>query len=229
MNTETITYAESLSTTDSESLRASLTPRSAEAPARGSDKDDEIRRLRLEVIELRREVLRLNDYKRLAYRDHVTGLHHRRYFDERLTEECAKAARSSDYTFSVVVVDVDEFKGINDTHGHAVGDEVLFAVARLLKANVREVDICCRLGGDEFALLLPSTPQDGAHVVIDRLRQRLPMMAAESGLTFDVGISLGLASSPPLGARPEVLLDAADAAMYADKRTRRRNAARTGR
>lgn len=178
-----------------------------------------LRRLRRENAALRREVQALHVYRTMAYFDALTGLHNRRYFDERLREECARADRLRTHEFSVVLVDVDDFKSVNDDYGHATGDEVLVAVAKLLKENVREVDICCRIGGDEFALLLPNTGEQGAQVVVERLRSRLAQ--GRLGGPVNVGLSIGAAACPPGPAALDALISQADTAMYLDKRRRK--------
>jgi len=178
-----------------------------------------IRRLRRENTQLRQELQRMMVYRTMAYRDCLTGLHNRRYFDERLREECARATRIGGYAFGVVLIDVDEFKNINDTLEHGVGDQVLTAVANFLKDNIREVDICCRLGGDEFAILLPATDGPGASVVEGRLRGTLS--TAQEIFPCPVSLSIGMAAHPPGAADVEALLAEADQAMYEDKRRRK--------
>jgi diguanylate cyclase (GGDEF)-like protein len=177
-----------------------------------------VARLAAENAALRREVERLGRYRAMAYRDPLTGLHNRRAFDERLHEECARARRDSSYAFAVIFVDLDEFKAINDTHGHAAGDRALEEVARFLLASVREVDGCYRIGGDEFAILLPDTNAHGCCAVVARLRGGLP---CTSGLAFRVGLSVGVACCPPGKPNADEVITAADAAMYRDKIRRR--------
>ncbi len=192
---------------------------------RGPDQpslDNVVEQLAAENAALRKEVRRLSRYRTMAYRDALTGLRNRRAFDERLTEECARARRNHGYAFSVILVDLDEFKAINDTHGHAAGDRALEEVARFLQASVREVDGCYRLGGDEFAILLPGTNAHGCCAVVTRLRGGLP---CTSELTFRVGLSVGVACCPPGQPDPDEVIAAADRAMYRDKaRNRARRA-----
>ncbi len=176
-------------------------------------------RLRAENSRLRRELQRLGEYQQLAFRDALTGLRNRRSFEERLTEESARARRNEGYGFSVLMLDVDDFKAINDTFGHATGDEVLRSVAELLEDSVRTVDLCYRIGGDEFAIILPDTGDAGAGAVLDRLR--VAMDPAFHALPVPVGLSIGLASSPPTAADASAVVAAADADMYRDKQARK--------
>jgi len=178
-----------------------------------------ISRLRAENNRLRNEIRRLAQFQEMAFRDALTSLRNRRSFEERLGEECARVRRGQDYRFAVVVVDVDDFKAINDTLGHATGDQVLRAVAQLLQRNVREVDLCFRIGGDEFAVILPGTDETGAQVVIDRLRKGAD--PAYAALPVPVGLSLGAAGCPPEDPSTDSVVAAADLAMYADKARRK--------
>jgi len=182
-----------------------------------------VRKLRDENASLRRQVERLMVYRQMAYRDCLTGLHNRRYFKERLREECARASRDAGYSFSMIMIDIDSFKQINDTLRHGTGDDVLVAVAGFLNRGVREVDIVCRLGGDEFALLLPNTDEIGAAVVEARLRRAVAQGEIEARCT--VGLSLGAASFPPGAADESSIIARADAAMYSNKRNRKRRMA----
>jgi len=176
-----------------------------------------ISRLRSENDRLRNEIRRLRQFQELAFRDPLTGLRNRRSFEERLEEECARVRRGRGYRFAVVVVDVDDFKAINDTLGHATGDRVLQAVAKLLRSSVREVDLCFRIGGDEFAVILPDTDDDGAQVVLQRLREG----ADPAIMPVPVGLSLGAAGCPPQNPDIASVVAAADRAMYADKARRK--------
>ena len=202
------------------------TERDASALSPDADLRAVIRRLTLENASLRCEVKRLSTFRSMAYRDSLTGLHNRRYFDERLREESARAQRCQAYAFSLIVVDIDDFKAVNDTLGHAVGDQVLVEASGFLLDNVREVDIVCRLGGDEFGILLPDTDEAGCRVVIERLR--VQFKGLKERLPYPVGLSIGAAAHPPGPADPEGLMVQADTAMYLDKR-RRKSQSRTRR
>lgn len=175
--------------------------------------------LRREIEALRRQVSDLNTYMTLAYRDPLTGLRNRRAFEERMTEEIARATRHTDRTFSLVVIDVNHFKHINDTHGHVTGDEVLKWVGSFIDSNIRGEDVCCRLGGDEFAIILPDTDVTGVEQFIARLRVELT--AVQSTLDLQISLSIGAATYPAQGKTAHELMSQADAAMYLDKRQNR--------
>lgn len=165
---------------------------------------------------LREELHELKAFRALAYRDPLTSLWNRRYFDERLNEEISRARRKLDYTFSVILVDVNDLKAVNDGEGHAAGDELLRWVSRFLQSTTRGHDLVCRLGGDEYGLILPDCNAVQAHAVEQRFRDAL--VEANTHRTSAVGMSLGTASCPDTGLLAEALVRSADVAMYADKR-----------
>ncbi len=177
-----------------------------------------IRELQRENKQLRRELQRMSVYRTMAYRDGLTGLYNRRYFDERIREESARAARYQGYPFGIIILDLDRFKDVNDEYGHPVGDVVLCTVADRLADQVREIDICCRLGGDEFAVLLPATDQAGCEQVATRLR-RLSFIIEP--VSHAIGFSLGTATYPPGPPNADAILARADQQMYQNKRYRR--------
>jgi two-component system, cell cycle response regulator len=180
---------------------------------------EDLAELAEENAALKREICRLSTYRALAFRDALTGLHNRRAFSDRLAEECARTRRQTEYTFSVVLIDLDEFKSINDTLGHAEGDRVLVAVARFLERNTRAVDVCCRIGGDEFGVILPDTDEGGRRAVVDRLRHAI--RPAIDGKTERIGMSVGVATCPPEIPDADRVVAAADKAMYRDKERRK--------
>jgi diguanylate cyclase (GGDEF)-like protein len=114
-----------------------------------------------------------------ATRDSLTGLYNRRYFDETLIDHI-EASRRYDRELSLVLFDIDEFKQINDTHGHEAGDVVLKQFSDLLKSTARKADIVCRYGGDEFAVILPETGTSNAWRFIERVteKQKYPTVTA---------------------------------------------------
>ncbi|MBR1167527.1 GGDEF domain-containing protein [Bradyrhizobium liaoningense] len=152
----------------------------------------------------------------LAQIDELTGLLNRRYIMNALNEEISRAQRTSE-PCSVVIIDLDLFKSINDRFGHPVGDEVLRTFAVALSANIRSVDRLGRCGGEEFLLILPNTPRDQALSVVDRLRQIVHDLNWEAvGVGLKVSMSAGIAQIAQSEA-PEDILARSDAALYRAK------------
>jgi diguanylate cyclase (GGDEF)-like protein len=185
-----------------------------------ADPSTELERLSRQNAALRKEVARLQVYRAMAYRDPLTGLWNRRFFEERLKEELSRSQRAgTSRRFSVMVVDLDDFKATNDRHGHPVGDTVLKDVGTFLVTHLRHHDVACRTGGDEFSVLLPDLSADDCGHLIARLRDALA--AANAGRRIPIALSLGTASWPEAGDSAEALEARADEAMYADKRGRK--------
>jgi diguanylate cyclase (GGDEF)-like protein len=154
--------------------------------------------------------------------DDLTGAYNRRYFTERLRAEVERSARSG-FTFSLALIDIDNFKAVNDQHGHLAGDEVLRRLAQTCMAQVRSTDTFARFGGEEFAVLLPQT--DTAHALqwLERLRQHVAQLRVElPGGTIGATVSIGLATTgkPAQLAAAEInaVLRVADEALYRAKR-----------
>ena len=184
------------------------------------DLNTQILRLSRQNAVLRKEVTRLQVYRAMAYRDPLTGLWNRRYFEERLSEEFSRSQRAgSERRFSVLVVDINDFKTINDEHGHPVGDEVLKWVGGFLVTHLRTHDVPCRSGGDEFAVLLPDVSLEDASRLVTRLREQLARENA--GRDIPVGLSVGTATWPDVGTSCADLIAHADDEMYEDKRRQR--------
>ncbi|MBI4276906.1 MAG: GAF domain-containing protein [Armatimonadetes bacterium] len=158
--------------------------------------------------------------RRLAITDGLTGLYNHRYLRDALLREVERAQRY-EFPLAVVMLEIDRFKHYNDTYGHLSGDEVLRAVAALLRTGSRRSDIVARYGGDEFVIVLPHTDQAEAMELAERLRRTV------SGTTFLLGeqrvanvtLSAGVASFPDHGITADALIDAADQAMYRVKRS----------
>lgn len=180
----------------------------------------EIGRLKSENADLRQEVAELRVLREAAYRDPVTGLRNRRYFEERLTEELGRLARYPEKTGSVLVVDLDDFKAVNDTYGHLMGDQILREAAELMSQTLRLEDVCCRFGGDEFAVILPETAGTAVICVIDRIMRALDERNATTSLPLY--LSIGAASWPTDGRDAASLVTAADQTMYTQKREGKR-------
>ena len=155
----------------------------------------------------------------LAMTDALTGVFNRRRFTDVLAREWA-TARRYEHPVSLLLIDIDRFKVLNDTGGHAAGDETLRKLAQIVAGCIREVDVCARYGGDEFVVLLPHTPRERAMVVADRMRDQLARAAATwAGPAKATTLSIGIASSADLTLRsPDDLVEAADRALYEAKR-----------
>jgi diguanylate cyclase (GGDEF)-like protein len=163
------------------------------------------------------------DLKRIqqnAVADALTGLYNRHYFDAELAREVERCRRYGANS-SLVLLDLDRFKEVNDTHGHQAGDAVLRRVGGVILEHVRAPDVPCRYGGDEFAIILPDTPQEEALVVGERIRQAIDEAFADSpvaGLRLPVTASGGVASMGAESSSAEALLAWADRALYGAKR-----------
>ena len=148
----------------------------------------------------------------MASVDELTGCAMRRVLRQRIEEEIARSVRNQS-PLSLLMIDVDRFKSVNDTFGHVVGDHVLASIGSVLRHNGRTFDLASRIGGDEFALLLPDTDVPSAVKVAERIRQDLPA-AVEVPVTLSIGVG-GLDRSMPT---LEHLFDDADFALYQVKR-----------
>lgn len=168
----------------------------------------EVERLAKEVADLRHSVSR----------DSLTGLLNRRGFDESLHREVARHNRHGD-GLAVLLFDLDNLKPLNDTYGHAAGDEALIAVAEAITEQLRESDVAARIGGDEFAVLLPAAASMQARQVALRLRAAIEARSV-SGMPIAVSVGVGTARGCPTTAR--ALLFDADFSLYSDKRARKR-------
>lgn len=153
-----------------------------------------------------------------ATRDPLTGLYNRRYLDDSLQRELDRCARES-APLSLLLVDLDHFKQINDRHGHSAGDEALRRISALLLQHMRSSDICCRYGGEEFLLVLPRVGPEAAAERAERLRQRVAGLheSGDEGLGFALTLSVGLACSLDGLTPPATLIDQADRALYRAK------------
>jgi diguanylate cyclase (GGDEF)-like protein len=156
--------------------------------------------------------------QRAATTDTLTGLKNRGAFDDRFPKDVERSARYG-IPLSLVMVDLDNFKGVNDTHGHGVGDRLLQSVAQVILETVRKADEAFRYGGDEFVLMLPSTGIQGAERVAQRLQRTMSTSAILSELhPVRSSISCGVAAYEG-GETAQAFLDRADAALYRAKRS----------
>jgi len=173
------------------------------------------------TVELEAQRSRLHDLyetaRDAALRDSLTGLGNHRAFQEAVTRMVDQARRYGT-PFSLVLLDIDEFKRINDTRGHATGDELLAEFGRLIRATVRLADAGYRIGGDEFALLLPSTDVDGAEVSTRRLLSRGLEDRPGGRYRGPISFSAGVTACPAIGKTRVELTAQADAALYRGKR-----------
>jgi two-component system cell cycle response regulator len=181
--------------------------------------------LRRDKEELRRYAAELafanRKLQEAALQDHLTGLPNRRCAMERLAQEWAASVRTGQ-PLACIFVDIDEFKQVNDRHGHDVGDLVIRETGVILKAAARECDVVCRIGGEEFITICRDTDVEGAARLAERARQQLEQRGyGVPGLDGRVTLSAGVAIRSPSMCRPGDLLNAADAAVYAAKKAGR--------
>jgi diguanylate cyclase (GGDEF)-like protein len=151
----------------------------------------------------------------LSVTDDLTHLYNSRYLNMVLRKETKRASRSG-RPLSLLFMDLDGFKGVNDTHGHLFGSRALVEAAAVIRGSARETDVVARFGGDEFALVLPDTGGEGAFAVGERIRDRIAehKFLAGDGLDIHLTASIGVATLPDVAASAEELVQAADMAMY---------------
>jgi two-component system cell cycle response regulator len=160
----------------------------------------------------------------LAITDPLTNLNNRRFLDHHLNLAMARHIRgAAEDVVSVLMLDIDFFKRVNDTYGHDAGDEVIKEFARRLSLNVRAIDMPCRFGGEEFVVLMPGTDQPDALHIAERVRSQVAdtPFALADGRSLDVTVSVGVATSRGLGDSPESLLKRADEGVYEAKQSGR--------
>jgi diguanylate cyclase (GGDEF)-like protein/PAS domain S-box-containing protein len=186
----------------------------ARTPASASDGDRRVWLLRDASARRRTEA----ELRERALHDPLTGLPNRALFNDRLSSAIA-AAQRNDTPLSLLMLDLDAFKAVNDTRGHRAGDMVLVEIATRLSGTLRESDTAARLGGDEFVLMLPATPLLGAIETSRALVDFIVAPIAIDGKALTVGASIGIAVFPNHGRDAQVLLAAADSAMYEAKRS----------
>lgn len=170
------------------------------------------------------------ELEQLAMTDSLTGLFNRRYFDER-AEEAIKQSRREDLPMTIIVLDIDDFKQVNDSFGHSVGDRALIELSAVMKRSLRGSDILSRVGGEEFHILLPNTPESRAQEVAHRMREAIKSThikidhdTLENGASKNINESIsltcsfGIASLRAQDTHIDEVLKRADAAMYQAKR-----------
>jgi diguanylate cyclase (GGDEF)-like protein len=159
--------------------------------------------------------LRVQRAEALSVTDDLTQLYNSRYLSEVLRRETTRASRSG-RPLSLLFIDLDGFKGINDAHGHLYGSSALVEAAAVIRISARETDIVARFGGDEFALVLPDTGSEGAAAVGERVREKIAVhgFLHSQGLDIKLTVSVGVATLPDVAGSAEQLIQAADEAMY---------------
>jgi diguanylate cyclase (GGDEF)-like protein len=159
--------------------------------------------------------LRMQRAEALSVTDDLTSLYNSRYLSQVLRREVKRGSRNG-RPLSLLFLDLDGFKSINDTHGHLFGGRALVEAAGVIRSSARETDIVARFGGDEFALVLPETDSEGATAVGERVRDRVAAHAflQRHGLSIRLTASVGIATLPDVASSVETLIDAADQAMY---------------
>jgi two-component system, cell cycle response regulator len=186
------------------------------------DPDELLARVRalLRVKEMHDRVLSIQrELERLVVSDPLTGLYNRRYLIERLAQEMNRIDRYGG-TLVFAMIDLDEFKPVNDRYGHVFGDRLLRAVASEISRSLRTPDVAARYGGDEFGVILPHTQPEGALRVCERIRKAVEQLAVNAGdAPVSVTSTLGVADYPAEGiSTAEELIHAADEALYGAKR-----------
>ncbi|MCD6363404.1 MAG: diguanylate cyclase [Synergistetes bacterium] len=175
-----------------------------------------------EIIELQMQLERANEVlQKLSSRDHLTGAFNRRTLDTDLAEKLEEA-RVREEHISIIMLDIDHFKRINDTYGHQVGDYILKSLVRLIHSKLRSEDTIYRYGGEEFVIILPGASKKNAIKVAERLRKEIESFPftyrkEEPPLRINITCSFGVATFPEDGATPEELLKRADKALYRAK------------
>ncbi|MFT4993302.1 MAG: diguanylate cyclase [Paraglaciecola sp.] len=158
-----------------------------------------------------------NELQQLSRVDGLTDLYNRRYWEAQLATEFKRNKRSN-LQSSLIMLDIDHFKKVNDTYGHSAGDEVIRAVATVIKKASRDTDVCGRYGGEEFAILLPDTPEENVKFLADRIRrliEKLTVVYAAQSISFTV--SIGIAGFRQSFDEHVKWLDCADKALYQAK------------
>jgi diguanylate cyclase (GGDEF)-like protein len=195
--------------------------------------NDEVQQLAVTVADylvLALSNIKLRDtLKQQAIHDPLTGLFNRRYMEETLIREISRAKRY-ETPLGIIMIDLDHFRRFNNTFGHEAGDLVLRDLGKFLQSNIRKEDVACRYGGEEFTLILPGAPMDITEKRAETLRTLVQDLEIYyNGKPLDnITLSLGVASFPEHGATGEIVLKAADAALYAAKRSGRNKVSTAG-
>ncbi|MBI2912564.1 MAG: GGDEF domain-containing protein [Chloroflexi bacterium] len=175
------------------------------------------KRLRLQLLVHNMEL------ENMAMRDDLTQLFNRRYLFDRLEREL-QSARGFQRPLTVLTIDIDSLKAVNDTYGHLMGDKALASFGRFLLNHTRATDVPARSGGDEFAIILPDTSKRGGCTMMERLTRALDKtnIIDEDGLTLRLTASIGMSGYPWAGESVDAIMQEADASMYAQKQARKK-------
>ncbi|MDP8260234.1 MAG: diguanylate cyclase [Candidatus Gygaella obscura] len=158
-------------------------------------------------------------YRELSILDGLTQVYNHRYFHELITREINRGARYPQ-SFGLMMLDLDNFKGFNDSYGHLAGDCALREVAQAITSSLRKVDLVCRYGGEEFVAIMPHTNRDGAKIACERVRNAVEIALIKDEKGDEIGkitASIGLASFPENGQTKENIIKSADIALYEAK------------
>ena len=167
------------------------------------------------AVTLHKLKISLSEYKKLARTDYLTGIANRRAFLESANMELKKARRYG-HSLSMLYLDIDNFKMINDNHGHRIGDKLLCSVAVSIERSIRSVDLIARFGGDEFCILLSETGTESALLVANKLHEMLSVLVKDKGRPVTFSIGAVTYQIPPVSI--EKMITEADALMYATKK-----------
>lgn len=184
--------------------------------------EDKLKQVNQRLVQQLNEIRQLEDkFREAANRDSLTGVFNRGYLEETLLREIARAKRNNS-PLSVIMIDVDNFKNINDTFGHKAGDKVVVALGKLLGSSTRGADCVSRYGGDEFVLVMPEMNKEHAYQRAEKWRNEIKkLQLMKSKQTIQFTISIGIATFPADGKTNEMLLDNADQALYCAKQAGR--------
>ncbi|MEW6057088.1 MAG: diguanylate cyclase [Bdellovibrionota bacterium] len=185
--------------------------------------DSRFRLLQAQIQMTGRNIQNYRGVRHLLYLDEPTGLYNTRYLHLCLDQYFERWEKDKTKKFSVLFIDVDRFKGINDSHGHLVGTKLLFEMGEIIRSNLRKGDVAFRYGGDEFVVLLDDAATDLAESVGERIREGVEgnYFLAKESLNIRLTVSIGVASCPEHAISKRDIIEAADNAMYSVKRSTR--------
>ena len=175
-----------------------------------------VKRAGLELMNLRLK----ENLTTLSIKDPLTGLYNRRYLEDVTGKELKRSERTGK-NFGFIMLDIDNFKDINDQYGHIVGDDVLVKISDIISNTIRNQDVACRYGGEEFAVLLPETGEEGALLCAEKIRENIQRIEinANSNIKLHIRISCGISTYPENGRNIPDIINNADTALYTAKKT----------